>query len=310
MSDGLSISQAESYLRQLRELRDELKYAEYEFDRRLEKYRNEVNPETRINLQSSIAQYEKYILPFAIAQQKEETPIIENADSLTLNIDGYWGAYEFRQLFDGIDYLNKLYTVRSKLEGRSQDFRVPNSMTRSSVYRKARLSYYLSTREELRVKRIQFASPGSVNFEGVGDVIKEIRETFDYIITGEWVKRLIKNYYEIRNPDLRKAEERTRMAEYNAQHAEAVLREIEARSKIKAAIQKTRTQLDSRNMAISEETQKGLQLMDKTANLIIRLEVDGLASMPVVEDSLMHTISQLHRLSYEEQKVLSKISRK
>lgn len=310
MNGNIPISQAEEYLHQLEQLLDELVYAREEFSSRLHRYEQNKTPHSRIDLQSSIAHFEKYILPFLIAQQQQDTPLpIENAQTLTLGIDGYWGAYEFRQMFDGVDYLGKLYTIRAKLEGRSPDVRMPRGMTRSPVYRKANLSYYLSTREELRVRRIQFSSPGLVSFEGIGDVIKEIRETFDYVITGEWVKRLLRNYYDIKDSrDIRIAENSVRLAELSAQRAEALLREVEAKSKLKAAIRQTRLDMKRGRLPSTEQAHQGIMIMDRNSDLIIRLEADRLANIDKAEGSFMHSISQLNRLS-EQGKVTAVLPR-
>lgn len=307
MNGDISTSRAKAYLQQLEQLLDELIYARDQFDNRLRHY-EPANPRARIDLQSSIAHFEKYILPFMVARQNQDTQPIENAETLTLGIDGYWGAYEFHQMFDGVDYLSKLSTIRAKLEDRSPDFRLPRGMTRSPVYRKANLSYYLSTREELRVQRIQFSSPGLVSFEGVGDVIKEIRENFDYVITGEWVKRLLRNYYDIRQDrDIRRVESSVRLAELNAQKAEALLREIEAKSKLKAAIRRTRLDVENGRLPSTEQMHRGLVIVSRDSDLIIRLDADRLADISKVEDSYMHSISQLHRLSYEQGKVTTSL---
>lgn len=306
MNGNISISQAESYLRQLERLAQEIDYARQEFGINLDRFRKEPTPQTRIDLQSSIAHFEKYILPFSVAQRVEEAPPIEDAQTLTLGIDGHWGAYEFRQLFEGVDYLNKVYTIRAKLARPSPDFRLRRGMTRIPIYRKARLGYYLSTREELRVKQIQFASPGLVSFDGVGDVIKEIRETFDYIIAGVWVKHFLDAVYQIRDRDIRKAEDEARRAdamarkaEAEARRAEADLRMIEARSRIKTTIR----QLQQEDRPVSNREGLGLEKLNEIATLGIRLEADGLANLYVFEDSVINAISVLHRLSYEQQKL-------
>lgn len=306
MNGNISISQAEAYLRQIEQLAQEIDYARHEFGIRLERYRKDINPQTRIDLQSSVAHFEKYILPFAVAQRVEEVPPIEGAQTLTLGINGYWGAYEFRQLFEGIDYLSKVYTIRAKMSRPSPDFRLRRGMTRIPVYRKAKLSYYLSTREELRVRQIQFSSPGLVSFEGVGEVIKELRETLDYVITGVWVKHFLDTVYQIRDREIRKAEDEARRAdamarkaEAEARRAEADLRAIEARSKMKMAIR----QLRQENRPVSNREGLGLEKLNEIADLGIRLEADGLANLYVFEDSVINAISVLHRLSYEQQKL-------
>jgi hypothetical protein len=188
------ISQAQHYLELFEQFMDSLHYAYVEFRERLERYQDEQNPQTTIDLQSSVAHFERFVFPLISNQQLEEKPRIEDSGILTLGVDGYWRAYEFRQFFDGVDYLHKLYAIKGKLEREAPDLRLRRGMTRSVVYRRARLYYYLSPREELQVRQIKFSSPGLVNFEGVGEVVKEVRELIDYIITFKWFKGIIDTY--------------------------------------------------------------------------------------------------------------------
>ena len=282
-------------------------YAHYEFKKRFERYCEEITPQSRVDLQSSMAFFEQYLLPLIIAQRAPQVPLVEKVEVLTIVVDGRWGAYEFRQLFHGLDYLNKVYTIRYKLERDSPDFRLGRGMTRSPVYHRARLYYYLAPHEELRVRQIRFASPGLVSFEGIGDVMKELREFLDYIITAEWMKRFIDNYYWIRDKELRSAERQARLAEAgvriaeaNAQRREAVYREIEANSKIRKAIRETRQRESGLRL---EQIEPGLRKLEEISGVAIRLEVDKLARLDIVEDSIMQSVSELYRLGSEQQKI-------
>ncbi len=188
----------------------------------------------------------------------------------------------------------------------SPDFRLQYGMTRAPIYRKARLGYYLSTREELRVRQIRFSSPGLVSFEGIGEVIKELRETLDYILTGVWVRNFLNIYYEVRSRELRKAENDARLSEANARSAEARAREaeanvryLEARSRIKMAI----SQSIQDNKPRSSVEIIGISRIDGIANIGIQLEAQNLANQFAFEDAAIDAISRLNRLSYEQQKL-------
>lgn len=307
MNGKLSISQAEAYLQQLEQFHTEITHTRDLFNQRLNSYHKRVNLETRVDLESSVAHFEKYLLPFIIAQQGLEERPIEDGKILTVAIDGSWGAYEFRQLFESLDYLNKIYMIQTKLQRGSPDFRLQQGMTRSPIYRQSRLHYYLSSREELQVRQIEFASPGLVSFEGVGEIIKEVRELFDYIVTGQFIKRFIDTYHVTRDKEARKldrearlAETRARIAESQAQRAEAVLREIRAKSLIKMTIRQIQEHHSQTNV-------EGLALgkLDSLAETAIRLEANGLARLSKVEDSIVDSVSMLHRLGYEDGKVKS-----
>ena len=314
MSDTFVINQAETYLEQLERYIQELDYIRHQLRDRLERYRYDDDPPARIDLQGSIAHFEKFVLPSIFEKQERTVSRIENARILTLGIDGGWGVYDFKQLFDSIDYLGKFYTVDYKLVRDSPDFRIGRRMTRSYVYRGGKLYYYISPREELRVRRMEFSSPGLINFEGVGEVIRELRATIDYIITGQWVKGIIDTYYSLKNREInretrryeelaRLAEARSRIAKADAERARSIYQQIESHSLIKEAIRQTRQQDLIYRTSDPEKTRRGLQEFERLSDTIVQLEANGLASMPKVEDSLMSSTSKLHRLGYEQQKV-------
>lgn len=313
MNSKLSIEQAKIYFQQLDRLLQEIQYTRHQFEDRFWRYLQEDNPQNRIDFQSSIAHFEKYILPFAVAQRIEEASYTEGAEILTLGIDGHWGAYEFRQMFEGIDYLNKIYTIREKLERASPDFRLREGITRAPIYRKAQISHYLSPREELRVRQIEFASPGLVSFEGAGDVLKELRKTFDYIITGAWIKRAIDTYHQIKAKEAREArkkeneariaEAKARIAEANSREYDAKIRQLEAISKIKMTTRQLHDQINSFMISQSEQMSDGLKQLELLADTAIKMEANSLAHLPVVEDEIVYALSVLYRLSYESQKI-------
>ncbi|WP_420641031.1 hypothetical protein [Candidatus Leptofilum sp.] len=305
MNGDPSIAQSRYYLQQLEQLKDEIDYAYEQFNIRLEKYTDEANFYTKTDLQNSIAYFEKYVLPFIITRTGFEDQPIHDSRVLSLGIDGYWRAFEFNHFFDSLDYLSKVFTLDNKMNRNVPDVRLRRGMTRSPVYRYGRLYYYLSPREELRVRQIEFASPGLVSFEGIGEIIKELRETVDYLITGQWVKGFVDTFYNLRDKEGRvlrqqaqKEEELTRIASARAERMEARLREIAARSLIKKTIRQMREQ-----PAMSNVEALGIRKFDRLADTAVKLEANGLARLGVVEDGIIDSASKIHRLGYERGKI-------
>ncbi|MEW6621236.1 MAG: hypothetical protein AB1422_18220, partial [bacterium] len=83
----ISLEEAESYLRQLDQFVEEIEYARHEFRSRLDRYQRETTPETRVDLQSSIAYFEKHIRPLVIQQRVPERHFVTPADTLEFGID-------------------------------------------------------------------------------------------------------------------------------------------------------------------------------------------------------------------------------
>lgn len=310
MENELLINQAKTYLQKLNQFSAEIEHARREFEERLLRYQQSSNPLSKVDLQSSIAHFEKYVLPFASRQAEKSIQPIEGPQRLLLGIDDNWNAYEFRHLFEGVDYLSKVFALHFKLERDSPDFRLRHVMTRSHVYRQGRLHFYLSSREELRVRRVQFASEGSVNFEGAGEVIKELRETFAYVISLAWLKQAIDNFWQIKDGDTRRAELKARRVEAEAKtedaqarKLESILKQVEARSKILMVTQRLREAELSNITANSTEKELGIKKLEELADTAIKLEALGLAELSVVENSIIHSLSVLHGLTYEREKV-------
>lgn len=281
--NDVRLVEAEAYLRQLEQLTEQIGYAHYEFRDRLERYRSEPNPINRTALQSSIAYFEKYIQPLFISQSTPQRQFNVPSATLVVGIDQEWQANEFRQLFHGVDYLNKIYVLRAKLLREAPDLRLSREMTRSRVYRDARLYYYLASSEELRVRSVQFASPGSVSFDGLGDVIRELRETLHYVVTFQFVKGFVDLYDHFRY--------------------ERPIQQAERRMKLKEVIQIEQSQQRKTAIQNLEDYRAFLTKMNEVADLAVELDRKGLARGIIVEEMAIKSISMLHRLGFEEQKV-------
>jgi hypothetical protein len=280
--NDLTLREAEKYLARFERLRNEIDYGYEEFRRRLDFYRQSPNPQSSVDLESSIAFYEKHIRPFVVEKRIVEKHYTDPRDILEIGIAQDWQAYEFRQLFQGVDYLNKLFAVRFKLTRESPDLRLRREMTRSRVFRHAELYYYLAPHEELHVKSVQFASPGSVNLEGIAVIVKEIRELLHYVFTCQFVKGFVDqvDYFRFDRP----------------------IQNAEKRMKLKEVVRQE--QMQDRKFAVEdmEDYRKFLEKANQIADLATQLDQKGLARGTIVEEAFMRSLSQLHRLGFEEQK--------
>ncbi len=305
MNNNLLTSQAEAYLQQLDQIAEEIFYSREQFREHLNVFQRKQDFQSRIDLQGSIAHFEKYLLPLLIqTRQDYEITDIQEQDVFSIGIDGDWKAYEFRQLFNSIDYFNKVYVMQTKLQRNTPDVRLRQGRTRSYIYREARLYYYLSIREELRVQRVQFASPGYINFEGDKAALEKVKDTVQYAITQGWVKMLVDNFFSALNEQLSMWK-----AESKARQVEAILREtkareqIEAHSNLKKAIAMTRNQLEKQAPHLLEQASPGLANFDSIADAGIQFEQNKLVSLPVFERNTVNQIGHLNRVGYEQEKV-------
>ena len=284
--NDLTLRDAEENLTRYERLRDEIDYGYQEFRRRLDFYRQSPNPQNSVDLESSIAFFEKHIKPFIAEKRTVERHYSDPSDILEIGINQDWQAYEFRQLFQGVDYLNKLFAVRFKLTRESPDLRLRRELTRSRVFRYAELYYYLAPHEELHVKSVQFASPGSVNLEGLAGVVKEIRELLHYVFTCGFVKGFVDqvDYFRFDRP----------------------IQNTEKRMKLKDVLQQEQRQEKNLNKKVAveemEDYRKFLEKINQIADLAIQLDQKGLARGVLVEEAFMRSLSQLHHLGFEEQK--------
>jgi hypothetical protein len=280
--NNLTLREAEVYLTRFERLRDEINYAYEEFRRRFDFYRQAPNPQNSVDLESSIAFFEKHIKPFLSEKRTFDRHYSDPREVLEIGISQDWQAYEFRQLFQGVDYLNKLFAVRYKLTREAPDLRLRREMTRSHVFRYAELYYYLAPHEELHVRSIEFASPGSINFEGISGVVKEVRELLNYVFTFQFVKGFadVVDYFRFDRP-IQNAEKRMRLKEVVRQE-----------------------QMQDRKFAVEdmEDYRKFLEKVNQVADLATQLDQKGLARGVIVEEAFMRSLSQLHRLGFEEQK--------
>lgn len=284
ISGNVPVSQIEEYLQELEGLRKQIDFLHTEINERLQQYRRSPGDEINtIILQGYIAYFERFIQPTLIKKDSSQKRYTEPSRRLTLSIDHDWRSYEFRQLFQGIDTLNKIFVLKTKLRKESPDLRIRQEMTRSRVYRYAQLWYYLTPHEEIQVTSIQFSSPGSINFEGLGDAVREIRELVHYVVTFQFVKGFVDVYDHFKY--------------------ERPIQRAENRMKLKDVLKQE--QLHERRRALQdlEEYRSFLAKMNEIADLAIELENKGLANGAIVEDAAIRSISYLNRLGFEQEKL-------
>lgn len=114
------------------------------------------NYKNKTKLSGLIAYFEKFELPkFTQLREKEYE---QSPEKLTIYIDKNWKAFEFDKIFKSLDFLNKIFTLQQKL--RMGESRLTVGETRDYIYKNAKLYHYLAPYEELRVTRIEYASPG------------------------------------------------------------------------------------------------------------------------------------------------------
>lgn len=281
---NVSEQQVREYLQELDKFQRQIDFLQSDIRKHLEIYH--YHPDDEINttkLQSYIAYYERFLRPVFIEPKSEQKYFVEPSRRLTLGIDRQWKSYEFRQLFDGIDNLHKIYVLRSKLRRKSPDLRLRHGMTRSRVYRYGLLYYYLTPHEEIQVTSIQFASPGQINLEGLGDAVRELRELLHYVITFQFVKGFVDVYDHFKY--------------------ERPIQRVEKRIKLKEVLEQEQSFERNRQLREIDEYRVFLKTMNEIADLAIELDKKGLANGDIVGDIAVRSISYLNRLGFEQEKV-------
>jgi len=266
-------------------------------------------------LLSSVALFEKYFSPL-IEDYKQYSHIDEKVEKniYILNIERHWRAYEFKELFNSIDYYHKIYTLKQKLLHNIPEYQPYD--TRYFYYRYALLHHYLFFREELTVKKIEYASPGSINFEGLGEVIRELRETVDWIISAKWIENIIINFSLIKDKEYRRLLSEKKYMKLKADYESEKNRlleeeirtlknknEIAKYSFLKQAVLKTKEELKTTNPVEFEKNEKYLNRIENISDLGIELEYKKIASLPEYEDKVISNAKNLNRLGFKNKKI-------
>jgi len=319
MENEKLIYQAKKYISLLHDLSGELDYSKHRLESNLEKYMSNLDNKSKIDLLSSIAFFEKYFSPLIHDFKSKEYSIIQDEiryDEFKLIIDRNWRAYEFKQLFNGVDYFHKIYSLERKLLKN-----IPSSKsyrTRDFYYRYSLLHYYMSLREELSVTKIQYASLGNINFQGIGDVIRATKEVVDWIITGEWIKKLINNFDIVKDKRRRETikeiginKDQLELEQIKNSILEERLsrlktkEEIEHFSLLREAILRTRKEIEKCGYSPEsyEKFLQGINKFEEINGIGIQLEYKKIASLIQYEQQVIVNMRNLNRLGVDNNKV-------
>ena len=157
--DTRLISQAEISLAKLERSIDQLKVLYNDIENLLNSYRHDTSPEIEVRLRACTNLFETY---FINQLKLSGESISEEYDTkLCLFVDGNWLTHEMGSLLFSINTIFQLFSLRELgiYRIKSEDG-LPR--TRKDVYDYAKLFYYLTPEEELKIKKIHFASPGEI----------------------------------------------------------------------------------------------------------------------------------------------------
>jgi hypothetical protein len=318
MNDDKLVKNAKKYIAILREFVGELDYSLSEIDRNLNNYLYEHNSKSKIKLLSSIALFEKYFLPLVNDYRNNSSLNNDsNKDTYRIIIDRDWRAYEFRQMFNSIDYFNKIYVLKSKFLDKLTKPHFLRHDEGYFSYRNALLHNYLYFREELSVTQIKYASKGNVNFEGLAEVIRELRETIDWLISAKWLENILINWSLLRDKEYKKLlsdkkrmrlrgdyeHEKNRVFEEKIKRLKA-RKEIEKYSFLKPAIRIVKEELKSNYPKDYENNIKYFNKLEKLSDIGVELEIKKVASLPQYEQRVIFSAQNLNRLGYKSKKII------
>lgn len=280
----ISIENTLHNLKNLDEMLEELNYLRGEIASRLTEYKtNPHNIENRIALQSHTSYYERFIQP---AFGMSNAPIKEYSESLgqlKFFIDKNWQAYEFHQFFQAVDIINKLYVFKFKLQKETKDLNIYQPMVRLKQSYDSGLYYYLNSREEIYVTSISFSSPGDINFEGLGEVVKEVRELLHYVVTFQWVKGIVDTFDQLKY--------------------DKPIERSEKRLRLRQAVNKEEQYLQTQNIDRLDTAIMVSKKMIELSKVVEELDKRGLADGEQLEETLIRSIDVINKLSLEKEKL-------
>lgn len=288
MDDSALISTARRYFNGLSDHMEGLALLHSQFREAIEIFSQNRNTRNKLTLECLVAYFEK-----TIAQELERSDVSldlgEENETVRIDLDGAWRAFDFDHFFEGVDTLNKLLVIEAKLRAPHRDIRIEREMTRHYVYREARLYYYVAQFEELRVREVRFASPGFASFQGLAGVTKELRRFIQYIVSIRFVKDWLNVYHQARKIRQEKEldSEKHKLA---LMRIHAQMRELE------------------RKQEIAEIThgQEVVRVLNRGIEVAIDMDARGLADGMRVADRFVNAVERLHQLGFESRKIAVK----
>ncbi|MCB9826671.1 hypothetical protein H6804_00120 [Candidatus Nomurabacteria bacterium] len=263
----------------------------------LNEYRNNPSYLNQVRLSGLIAHFERFeLLKFAHVLEKEYE---QSSEKLTIFIDKDWKAFEFDKIFKSVDFLNKLYTIQRKLQ--SGESRINTGETRKYIYDNAKLYHYLAPFEEIRVTKIEYASPGLIDFNGADKIIGKIASFIEKTITFEFVKKIVDNYdyFKYRRP-LQIQNDQAELRQAIRKTETEVIEEETRKLKLQADLDEVKYQAQKRKLERQKEV---FAEFLEISELIDKLDERRIAKKEILENQLIQTISSLHNLGFETEKI-------
>ena len=263
----------------------------------LEDFKNYPSFENQIRLSGIISHIEKFEL--SKYKNNELKYYLSNSENFTIRIDKDWKAFEFDRIFKTIDFLNKLYVIQYKLK--KHDSRLVNEETRSFIYKNAKLYHYIAPFEEIRVSKIEYASPGFITFNGIGEVVSKIQNLVSSIIAFEFIRKIVDNYdyFKYKRPlqiEREKADLRNAIRKTETESIEEENRKLELQSnydQLKYKIEKDRL---NRKIEVIKE-------LIEICDLIEILDSKKIANKEILESQIIQCLSSLNNLGFENEKI-------
>lgn len=154
-------SKAKQLLRNLDQRIEELRIVGQQLSNNLEEFGKYRSLENEYKLEASVLLADS--IKRRIAVRDEYSNFYEGRDKFKVFIQGDWGSHEFSRVFESF---NKIYQLVFFEEVVIERLRKSEERldTRRDVYEGAKLHYFITNRESLQVNKINYNSPGDIEF--------------------------------------------------------------------------------------------------------------------------------------------------
>lgn len=154
-------SKAKELLRNLDQRLEELRIVGQQLSDNLEEFGKYRSLENEYRLEASVLLADS--IKRRIAVRDEYSDFYEGRDKFKVFIQGDWGSHEFSRVFESF---NKIYQLVFFDEVVIERLRRSEERldTRRDVYNDAKLHYFITNRESLQVNKINYNSPGDIEF--------------------------------------------------------------------------------------------------------------------------------------------------
>jgi hypothetical protein len=162
MNKGKPIeSKAKLLLRNLDQRLEALLTVRQQLSDNLEKFEKHRSLENEYKLEASVLLADS--IKRRIAIRDEHSDFYEGRDKFKVYVQGTWGSHEFSRIFESF---NKIYQLVFFEEVVIERLRKSEERldTRRDVYEDAKFHYFITNRESLQVNRINYNSPGDIEF--------------------------------------------------------------------------------------------------------------------------------------------------